>query len=251
MIDQNYFNIFTCIWIGIALITFISLFFITAPYGRHTKEKGWGKLIDNKLGWVLMELPSFMLILLFSIFGELSNYAWMLASCWLLHYFNRTFIFPLRIRTKGKKMPLSIVFSAIFFNGINAGLNGYYLAFFEQYSDDQFGSIYFIIGISLFLGGAIINNVSDHILIHLRKPGETGYKIPSGFLYRYISCPNFFGEMMQWTGFAIMAWNLPALSFCVWTIANVFPRAVKHHEWYLNQFKEYPKNRKAVIPFLK
>ena len=75
MINQDYFNIFAWIWISVAVITFISLFFITAPYGRHTQEKGWGKLIDNRLGWVLMEIPSFVLILVFSIIGDLSNYA--------------------------------------------------------------------------------------------------------------------------------------------------------------------------------
>ncbi len=248
--SENIFNLIALIWIGVAVVTFISLFFVTAPYGRHTQEKGWGRLIDNRLGWVLMEIPSFILILVFAIIGDLSNYALMLAVLWLLHYFNRTFIFPLRLRTKGKKMPLSIVFSAIFFNGINAGMNGYFLAYFETYTDANFSHPLFFIGISLFFSGAIINNVSDHILINLRKPNETGYKIPHGFLYRYVSCPNFLGEMVQWTGFAIMAWNLPALTFCVWTIANVLPRALKHHKWYKEKFEEYPKERKAVIPFI-
>lgn len=248
--SENIFNLIAWIWIGVAVVTFISLFFVTAPYGRHTQEKGWGKLIDNRLGWVLMEIPSFILILVFAIIGDLSNYALMLAILWLLHYFNRTFIFPLRLRTKGKKMPLSIVFSAIFFNGINAGMNGYFLAYFETYTDASFSHPLFFVGISLFFIGAIINNVSDHILINLRKPNETGYKIPHGFLYRYVSCPNFLGEMIQWSGFAVMAWNLPALTFCVWTIANVLPRALKHHKWYKEKFEEYPKKRKAVFPFI-
>ncbi len=247
--SENIFNLIAWIWICVAVVTFISLFFVTAPYGRHTQEKGWGKLIDNRLGWVLMEIPSFILILVFAIIGDLSNYALMLAILWLLHYFNRTFIFPLRLRTKGKKMPLSIVFSAIFFNGINAGMNGYFLAYFETYTDASFSNPLFFVGISLFFIGAIINNVSDHILINLRKPNETEYKIPHGFLYRYVSCPNFLGEMIQWSGFAVMAWNLPAFTFCVWTIANVLPRALKHHKWYKEKFDEYPKERKAVIPF--
>ncbi|MEJ6615610.1 MAG: DUF1295 domain-containing protein [Crocinitomicaceae bacterium] len=251
MIDKNYFDIFAWIWIAVAVITFISLFFITAPYGRHTQEKGWGKLIDNRWGWFFMEIPSFALILVFTTIGDLSNYALMLAGIWLIHYFNRTFIFPMRLRTTGKKMPLSIVLSAIFFNGINAGMNGYFLAYFETYSDADFLTPFFIVGITLFIGGAVINNISDHILIHLRKPGETGYKIPTGFMYKYISCPNFFGEMTQWIGFAIMACNLPALTFCVWTIANVFPRAIKHHSWYKEKFADYPKERKAVIPFIR
>jgi steroid 5-alpha reductase family enzyme len=106
------------------------------------------------------------------------------------------------------------------------------------------------LGFLLFFGGAYINIRSDNILLRLRKPGETDYKIPAGFLFRYVSCPNFLGEMIEWSGFAIMAWNVPALSFAVWTVANLAPRALHHHRWYLEKFSEYPKNRKAFIPFL-
>ena len=158
--------------------------------------------------------------------------------------------YPFRIRTKGKKMPLIIVGSAIFFNCMNAGLNGYFLAHFESYATSSFSQWNFFLGIVLFISGFAINQKSDHILIHLRKPGETGYKIPVGFLFKYVSCPNLLGELMQWTGFAIMAWNLPALSFLIWTGANLIPRALGHHKWYQVQFKNYPQERRALIPGL-
>ena len=66
----------------------------------------------------------------------------------------------------------------------------------------------------------IINNYSDSFLINLRKPGQTDYTLPTGFLFNKISCPNLFGEMIEWIGFALMAQHLPALSFAVWTICN-------------------------------
>jgi hypothetical protein len=47
-----------------------------------------------------------------------------------------------------------------------------------------------------------------------------------------------------------MAWNLPAFSFALWTAVNLIPRALDHHRWYLKTFPDYPKERKAVIPFL-
>lgn len=147
-------------------------------------------------------------------------------------------------------MPFIIVASAIFFNLINAGLNGYYLARFETYSETAFSDWKFYLGITFFLTGLIINQISDHKLIHLRKPNETGYKIPKGFLFKYVSCPNLFGELLQWGGFAIMAWNLPALTFLVWTCANLIPRATKHHQWYKSQFSDYPAERKALFPWL-
>ena len=235
------------IWSITGIGSFVLLQFVTAPYGRHIK-KGWGIEISNKLAWFLMEVPSFAIILYFYLSSNQSTYASLLSILWLIHYFNRTFIFPLRIRTKGKKMPLAITVSAIGFNFMNAGLNGYFLANFENYTSELFYSWNFILGIFLFIFGFISNQISDTILINLRKPGENGYKIPQGFLFNYISCPNHFSEFVQWFGFALMAMNFPAFCFLIWTAANLIPRASKHHKWYKSHFKDYPKNRKAFIP---
>ena len=91
---------------------------------------------------------------------------------------------------------------------------------------------------------------SDSILINLRKPGETGYKIPQGGMFSHVSCPNHMGEIIEWTGFGIMMWALPGVSFAIWTAANLIPRALEHHKWYYEKFKDYPKDRKAIIPRL-
>jgi 3-oxo-5-alpha-steroid 4-dehydrogenase 1 len=103
----------------------------------------------------------------------------------------------------------------------------------------------------MFLLGFYWNNQADAILRGLRKPGETGYKIPYGGMFEYVSGANFFAETFEWLGFAIASSALGGLAFFVVTAANIVTRAVAHHKWYLEKFKgEYPKNRKAVIPFI-
>lgn len=242
------------IWLAIALVIHFMMFFITAPFGRHTSDK-WGRSINNKLGWLIMELPSLAIMVYFLLSGtnSFNSFAWILFILWIVHYFNRTFIFPMRIKATEKKMPLFIVLNGILFNVVNAGLNGYYLselAVQDQYSEQWLTSVHFIVGLLLFATGMLINWKSDTILINLRKPGETVYKIPKGFLFDYISSPNLFGEIIEWSGFALMAWNLPALTFMVWTFANLVPRAKNHHDWYKQKFEDYPKERKAVFPFI-
>jgi len=241
------FNLICIIWAAVGVSSFILLQFVTAPYGRHVK-KGWGPQISNKMGWIIMEAPSLLILVYFYLSSDQSLYASLLSFLWIFHYINRTLIYPFRIRTQGKKMPLLIVGSAIFFNCINAGLNGYFLANYETYTIASFSHWHFYIGISMFIIGFFINQISDNILIHLRKPGETGYKIPKGFLFNYVSCPNLFGELIQWTGFAIIAWNYPAASFLIWTAANLLPRAIGHHKWYKNHFSAYPKKRRIIVP---
>jgi 3-oxo-5-alpha-steroid 4-dehydrogenase 1 len=252
MITSSAFNLLVYIWIGIAIVIFPVVIRIIAPYGRHTNSK-WGPLINNRLGWILMESPALLFFACFFIFGTNHHSAipWIFFTCWMIHYINRTIIFPFRLRTKGKKMPLAIVLMAFCFNLVNGFINGYYLGSLSgQYSLSWLADPRFIAGIILFFGGMCINMQSDNILIHLRKPGQTGYIIPDGGFFSYISCPNHFGEILEWSGFALMTWCLPGLAFAIWTVANLLPRALHHHKWYVSTFPGYPKNRKAVIPFI-
>lgn len=247
---EFYFTILI-VWIALAVIIFFLLLKITAPYGRHTKS-GWGVMISNKFGWLLMELPVLVVIgiIVLPVFEKFSIVALSMIALFCFHYINRVFIFPFRLRTKGKKMPLAIVASAIFFNIVNGFSIGYYFTHFANYTHDWFSDIRFITGLAIFLIGMWMNWKADNMLIHLRKPGETHYTIPQGWLFNRISCPNLLGELIEWMGFAILCWNLPAFAFFIWTAANLIPRAMAHNKWYKENFKEYPGERKAIIPFL-
>ena len=140
---------------------------------------------------------------------------------------------------------------ALFFNLMNGFINGYWFGHLApDYPLNWFIDFRFIGGLSLFITGFILNQYHDNILIDLRKNSTTGYKIPKGGLFKYISCPNFMGEIIEWFGFALMTWCLPTLSFFLWTMVNLIPRALDHHSWYLKTFADYPKNRKAIFPFV-
>ncbi|HXB45896.1 MAG TPA: hypothetical protein VNV85_17635 [Puia sp.] len=251
IISYSSYRIFLYAWIALAVIIFFLLLRITAPYGRHASAK-WGPAINNRLGWSIMELPVLIMLFIFisPFTGSLSAASWVMIGLFCFHYFNRAFVFPFRLHTKGKKMPLLVVGSGIFFNLVNGSSLGYYFAYFGHYTLAWFMDVRFIAGVVLFFTGMFINWKADDMLIHLRKPDETHYLIPHGWLFDYISCPNLFGELIEWLGFAILCWNLPALCFFIWTAANLIPRALSHHAWYKNSFGNYPVKRYAIIPFV-
>ena len=238
-------------WIVIGVITFFYLLKKTAPYGRHTTTT-WGPLIDNKLGWFLMEFFVLVVLFCFLLTGTvtINVVSGIMVGFFTFHYLNRSILFPLRIKTKGKKMPLVIMLSAMAFNMMNGLLLGYYFGNFASYTNEWLTDPRFIIGCVIFLTGMFINWQSDAILINLRKPGETDYKVPQGGLFKWVSCPNLFGEVIEWLGFAILTWSLPGLVFVIWTFANVGPRAISHHKWYKSKFDDYPKERKAIFPYV-
>jgi protein-S-isoprenylcysteine O-methyltransferase Ste14 len=242
----------TLAWIGFGLIVFAVLLFVSAPYGRHVR-KGWGPSIPNRLGWVLMELPSMLCFATFFLLGpgKPAPVTWLFFAVWIAHYTNRSLIFPFRTRTKGKTMPLVISLFAVIFNLVNGSLNGFYLSNFRaQYTADWLVDPRFITGAVVLALGVIINVRSDRKLLRLRNSAGNGYKIPYGGFFNYVSCPNFFGEILEWTGFAIMVWNPAGLAFALWTFFNLLPRGLDHHRWYRQNFEDYPKERKAVVPFL-
>jgi 3-oxo-5-alpha-steroid 4-dehydrogenase 1 len=236
-------------WMGIAVVIFFVLLRIKAPYGRHS-SMNWGPQLPNHIGWAIMEAPAFLVMTGFLLTRLHSTVTIVIALLFCVHYFNRSFVFPFRLHTKGKKMPVMIVASAICFNLINVSALGYWLEHFAVYPGNYLSDPRFIGGIILFITGAVINGHADNRLIQLRKPGETDYKIPRGWLFEFTSCPNLLGELIEWSGFAILCWNLPAVSFLVWTAANLVPRALAHHRWYRRRFTDYPPERKALIPFL-
>ena len=108
-----------------------------------------------------------------------------------------------------------------------------------------------LLGIICFCWGMFVNIQSDNILKSLRKDGETGYKIPHGGMFRFVSSPNYMGEIVEWVGFAMIVQTSAALWFALFSLIFLGWRAVKTHQWYSDKFKsEYPKNRAAFIPCL-
>lgn len=234
-----------------AIIVLLTLLRVSAPYGRHARP-GWGPTLGNRTGWILMEAPASLGFLAFFLIGAPApGVVWVFLLLWQVHYVYRGFIFPFRLKTAGKRMPLLIVGMAIGFNLLNSYLNGRYLgAAGDLYTRHWLSDPRFVAGVALFALGLGINLRADRTLIRLRAGGDGGYGIPGGGLYRWISCPNYFGEILEWCGWALATWSLPGLVFAIWTVANLLPRARAHHRWYVERFDDYPSGRRAVIPFV-
>ena len=234
-----------------AAVVFVLLFFVAAPYGRHTRE-GWGPKLDTRLSWVLMELPAVLVpAFLFAAGGRTTAPAVVFLAMWELHYLHRTFVFPFRLPAAGRRTPWLIIVMGAAFNVVNGYLNGRVLfTLGPAHPASWLLSLPFLIGAGVFVAGLAINRHSDALLLGLRQPGERDYRIPHGGLFRWVSCPNYLGEILEWTGWAIATGTLAGWSFAAWSAANLVPRAVAHHRWYRQRFPDYPRRRKALIPWL-
>lgn len=254
ILNVGNFSIFLWIMTGIAVIVFIALYFVDAGYGIMYNKK-WGVTVNNRLGWILMEAPVFIVMCLCWWFSERTFQAAPLVMFLIFqtHYFQRSFIFPLLFKTKSR-MPISIMLMGVVFNTLNGLMQGGWIFHFSPanyYTNDWFLTPQFFVGTIIFFIGMSINLHSDYIVRHLRKPGDHNHYLPKGGFYNYVTSANYFGELTEWLGWAILTWSWAGAVFFIWTFANLVPRANTIHKKYRVMFPEMANLKlKRVIPFI-
>lgn len=199
-----------------------------------------------------------------------------LFAMFFIHYFNRCIVYPLRMKKGSSPVNLTVFSCAFLFCTINGFLQAQNYCQFQTYTINYHTNLHFRIGVTVWFIGFFINLQSDSILRNLRNHEDEidtsssssittshstktdciktitipKYKIPYGGLFNHVSCANFFGEILEWFGYAIASSSVAAWAFWFFVCANLIPRGIAHHKWYLQKFDEYPKDRYAVIPFI-
>ena len=160
-IELGLYHGFLLIMVIAALIIFFSLFFIPAGFGQLISKRWGTAMINNRLGWVIMELPVVLLMALFWLFSERTFDPTPLVffGIFNIHYCQRTFIFPLLIRGDDQ-MPWSIIVFGMLFNSANAFMQGIWIFFLSPetlYTPEWLQSPPFIWGTIVFFVGFMIN----------------------------------------------------------------------------------------------
>lgn len=244
----------------LGILVFITLQFITPAYGM-TFNSRWGFSVRSNLGWFIMEAPVFFAMLLLYFISILCSIrpfnivTFTMFFFFEFHYFQRSFIFPLLMKGQSK-MPISIIITGFVFNTFNAIMQGGWLFFFSpvnQYPVSWFWSWQFIIGTLIFLLGMVINIYSDRIIRSLRYDvTDNNYYLPKGWPFTRISSANYFGEILEWLGFAILTWSVAGGVFLLWTCANIIPRSKAVYARYTQFFgKEFTDlKRYKIFPWI-
>jgi len=236
------------------IIVFIQSVKFAAPYGKFLQQSSnsipdtfLSFRINSTYGWMLQEIPAFLVGFL-GILQKISDKdlsAGLIFLPFTIHYFNRSLVFPFQLKS-GKSVPFLTVVCAFQFCLCNGVLQYMFLNETKFFHSHLAG----LVGMLMFVCGMMLNIHSDHILINLRKPGDTGYKIPNGGGFSLISAPNYFGEILEWWGWFLMNPNHGSFWFACFTSTFLGLRAVKTHQFYKTKFEDYPKARKAVLPYI-
>ena len=218
--------------------------------GRLGGQPG-GPRIAASWGWFLMELPALAVLPgMYLTWGGRQVVGNVLVGLWAAHYAHRTLLWPWLVPRHSRPMPVATCAAGFVFNIVNGLLMGWFLTRLADYPEDWLGDGRFVVGAAAMLSGAALNIWADYHLATLRKGSPGRNVMPCAGAFRLVSCPNLAGEILEWTGFALMSWSLPGLSFAIWTAANLVPRALWRRNWYRKQFDDYPGSRRALVPGL-
>ena len=208
------------------------------------------------LAWWTMEQPSFVVPAFFLLAywgtGGGMHAGVVYLALFMTHYFRRAFVYPWFSR--GRPYPLHAWASAMLFTTCNGTMQANDLLYGDA-SDRPLSALLgarSLLGAALFAFGMAANVQADHILANLRKPGETsGYKIPRGGLFEYVSGAHFVAEVFEWTGYGIACGSLAPAAFAAFNWMGIGTRALATHAWNVQKFgAEYPKERKRLIPLV-
>jgi len=218
------------------------------PVGR-LQQSDHGRGMRAQWAWFLFELPALVTFpAIYLASGNLHMVGNVVLGLWLAHYIHRSLIWCWLVPKRDATVSWSMCISSIGFNLINGGLLGWFLGYAADYPEQWLTDPRFIVGIGLFIAGAVLNVWADYRLRHLRRKAADGPVIPSGGPFNFVCCPNLAGEIIEWIGFALLTWSLPGLAFALWTVANLVPRAVWRRDWYRQNFEDFPERRAALIP---
>ncbi|KAJ8674195.1 hypothetical protein QAD02_005457 [Eretmocerus hayati] len=175
------------------------------------------------------------------------------AVCWSIHYVKRLLETMFVHRFSHATMPLRNLFKNCSYYWLFAMYVSYYVNH-PLYTPPH--PTRFIAGLGMFLVCELGNLCIHLALRNLRPPGTTVRKIPRAtsnpftVLFNFVSCPNYTYEIGSWIGFTIMTQCIPAGLFALAGAYQMTVWALGKHKLYKKEFTDYPKSRKAIIPFV-
>lgn len=159
-------------------------------------------------------------------------------------------------RFSSDTMPASKIFvNCAYYWLLNGLFIGYFL-FSPRYMEPNLSPVVFKTLIGTFTIAEIMNFLCHLHLRNLRPAGTKVRGIPKGFGFDYVSCANYFWEVVAWASFAGLSKCVPAYIFLAATVFILTKWSKDRHRKYVKEFdgKEgralYPRSRKALIPFI-
>lgn len=177
------------------------------------------------------------------------------AACFSFHYAKRLLETVFVHRFSNATMPIMNIFkNSTYYWGFAAIIS--YFVNHPLYTPPSYGDTQIYGALAVFILGEL-GNFSIHMAFRSLRPAGTKERripVPTSnpltALFSLVSCPNYTYEVIAWIGFSAMTQCLPALIFTTVGFYQMSVWALGKHRNYKKEFKDYPRGRKSIVPFL-
>jgi len=244
LLAEKYFHLFVTGWTFLALLS-LPMVLNRKPEKEQELDE---KLKTSKTNLILPELLSIAAFTFIFLTGNSAktSVTWLFFFFWISHFgikiiFNTLNGHHYKTRSVNTKM-FSVIVT------VNALINGYYLGWlWPAYAVSWINHPAFLGGSILIILGFVIQ-ISANIGIATNE--EIDKHVLNSGLHKIVFCPAYFGEILQWGGFAIITWSAPAAAAFCWMLPMLYMQATVQKHRYLHKFPELPMARKALVPYI-
>ncbi|XP_060184435.1 uncharacterized protein LOC132614094 [Lycium barbarum] len=213
-----------------------------------TKSENEKAKIESKKGMLLLYSPAFLAgVASFAIFPDGDLRFALVCSALTIHFFKRVFEVLFVHKYSGSMdVEATITISLSYFLSTVTMIYSQHLTqgLPEPSIDLKYG------GFIIFLVGIIGNLYHHYLLSKLRTKGDKEYKIPQGGLFNFAICPHYLFEILIFVGISCTSQTLYAISFTLGTTFYLMGRSIATRRWYKSKFDDFPKDIKALIPYI-
>ncbi|GFE52841.1 hypothetical protein BaOVIS_002450 [Babesia ovis] len=169
----------------------------------------------------------------------------------MFHFLKREFESVFIHRFSKSTMPIANLFINCFHYWILCALGIGYFVFHPRYNEIiLFSKHEKTVLIALFFYCQFMTLMTHITLRNLRPKGTKVRGIPHNWGFQYVSCANYFWELMIWVVVALYSNTVSAYIFTVAVGFILFEWAKKKHYKYIKEFPNYDRRRKIIIPFI-
>ena len=186
--------------------------------------------------------------LVFSFFSNRSSGQWITMIMVVLHFIKREYETLYVHRFSSDTMPVANLFKNCAYYWFIGGAGLAAVTYSDYYKSESYAFPKIAVFLYVF---AELSNYRTHVMLRdLRPAGTRERNIPRGFGFDLVSCPNYSFEILAWCAISSVTGSLASWAFTIIGGVQMYFWAIKKHQRYKKEFKDYPRGRKMLIPFV-
>ncbi|PNT22092.1 hypothetical protein POPTR_008G012800v4 [Populus trichocarpa] len=222
-----------------------------SKFSNFNVEKSTSKqnnTVCGRDGMLVVYIPAFLSAVAFSwLFPNVGLRFLLVKSALTIHFFKRILeVLFVHKYSGGMAVDTVIIITLGYFT--TTSITIYALSLTQGFPEPPVDLKY--PGVVLFLVGIVGNFYHHHLLSSLRTKNDNGYKVPKGGLFGLVTCPHYFFEILIFLGISFISQTLYTFASTISTICYLMGRSYATRRWYLTKFDDFPKDVKAIIPYV-